>query len=593
MRLMIVVAANLVAPLIGVAVSLLALHPEILSGEMGGLSAWTGCLADLALRQDAAYCAGPAEFGWLGLASLAVAGFVAALLIVNRLAAVVFGSHRSLLALSFAPYTLLKLVAVTVVAMATVGLLAAAVTLAAHRWLDLDPSLLVGVLALAALSLAGGMIASGAVLFTPSKTYVAARPISLFEHPRLGLLLRDVAKKTKARMPDNVVLGLEPTFFATSAPVQTPYLKGPLRGQTLHLSLPLMNLFSVSELKAVVGHELAHFSGDDTLYSRRFAPALASLDTAMVRVRRGGGWISRILGAPARLLLEDFVELYGRIHGRMSRDRELRADRLGAQASSPNDIAYSLLKASVGGSIWRSTVERFIERAGKGRFSRNLVRTYADQVRFDVDRDKLPPFIEFALGESVSHPTDSHPPTEDRIARLGLDFNAVCERDAVLQRFFADDRAPAVLDNLTPIEEDLTVLYYHLTEDQWRPTAPEELEDKEIFVRLLVDFLARMVAIDGSVDDREIAVAERSAMRVFGEFDCEGFRERCRSPEDIPELSRMVGLANAMLTPKGAENLMSVLRAIAEADRKLDPAEAAMLKHMEEALRPQPVAAAA
>jgi len=105
---------------------------------------------------------------------------------------------------------------------------------------------------------------------------------------------------------------------------------------------------------------------------------------------------------------------------------------------------------------------------------------------------------------------------------------------------------------------------------------------------LLIDFLALMVTIDGAVDDREILEAESKAIELFGNFDRESFRERCRAPEQIPSLDKMVSFANKLLTDTGIENLKTVLRRIAAADGVVQEAEARLLDVLEASLQSEP-----
>lgn len=581
MRAIQVALIALVAPLIGVAVAVFASASTLtLENAFPTTLAWGVCAASLAYGQSWT-CAGPVEFGWLGLASIGVFAATLALLITNRVVASVMGLNRTVLAFGFSPYAIVSLVAALALGLANLAILAGAAYLSAKHWSSETPTVALVLLAIAALGLFWTMVSQCFVLFRAPKTFAAARPISLYEHPRLGLLIREVAKKTGGRIPDNVILGLEPTFYATNASVQTPYMKGSLKGQTLHLSLPLMNLLSAAELKAVVGHELGHFSGGDTQYSMRFAPAFASLHGAMSKVEARKWTISGILVTPTRLLLQHVVGAFEAANARINRQRELRADKLGASAASPNDVAFSLLKASVGGSVWRGTMDTMISRAQMGRFSRNLVKNFVGQLRFDVDRQKLPPAIQFAMGDALPHPTDSHPTTEQRIADLGLIFNDLLNDEQVLAKFFEEAPSVSTLDNLSHIEEDLTTLYYHIYASEWRPMAPAERDGEELFLTLIRDFMARMVTIDGKVDDREIVEAEQTAARLFGNFDCAGFREACLHPDELPELDRMIELAGLVLTETGVANLKLALRKVAEADSEVQEVESKLLERIE------------
>ncbi len=77
-------------------------------------------------------------------------------------------------------------------------------------------------------------------------------------------------------------------------------------------------------------------------------------------------------------------------------------------------------------------------------------------------------------------------------------------------------------------------------------------------------------------------------MELFGNFDREAFRERCRNPGEIPSLDRMVSFANKLLTETGIENLKTVLRRIAAADGILQDAEARLLDILDATLQPEP-----
>lgn len=584
MRAIKVAIIGLLAPLIGLAVAVLASASALTFENAATVTfAWGDCAAGLAIDQNWS-CPGPVEFGWLGLASIATFTATLVLLVANRIVASVLGLHRTVLAFGFSPYAVFSLMVALVLGLANLAILAGAAYLSAKHWSSETPTIALALLGIAALGLLWTMTSQCLVLFRAPKTFAAARPISLYEHPRLGLLIREVAKKTGGRVPDNVILGLEPTFYATNASVQTPYMKGSLKGQTLHLSLPLMNLLSASELKAVIGHELGHFSGGDTQYSMRFAPAFASLHGAMSKIEERKWTISGILTMPTRLLLQHVVGTFEAANARISRQRELRADKLGASAATPNDVAFSLLKASVGGSVWRGTMDTMIGRAQLGRFSRNLVKNFVGQLRFDVDRQKLPPAIQFAMGDAQPHPTDSHPSTEKRIADLGANFDELLDDEKVLAKFFKETPSVSILDNLSHIEEDLTTLYYHIYASEWRPMAPAERDGEEIFLTLIRDFMARMVTIDGKVDDREIVEAEQTASRLFGNFDCAGFREACLHPEDLPELDRMIELAGLLLTDVGIANLKAALRKVAEADSEVLEAERQLLERIESQL---------
>ena len=591
LRILRLIAVLTVIPLIGLGVALARFWGEApvdLNGLAPAGEQLTACAAALIGSPAAEACSGASNFGWLAIASAGVLLLSFGIVPLSRLVAMVLGAHRSILSFGFWPYALLITIVVGIVSLLHAGIFGGASYLTLQYWFGIESGFLLVLIGVVLLGATYAIVRGLGVFFTRPKTYIAARPVTFYEFPRLGLVVRDIAKKLNAKMPDNVIIGLQPTFFATSSPVFTPYGKAPLKGRTLHLSLPLMNHFTEGELKAVIGHELGHFSGGDTTYSMRFAPVYMGLSTASEVFSAKDRPITRVLSMPAKLLIDDLIYAFSVVERRIGRAREHRADQSGAKVSSPEDIAYSLLKSSLLGSIWNEQMQTLVERGMKGRFSRNAVRNFAESVRLDVDRARIAPLLQYALGDSVPHPVDTHPPTEDRIEAFGLSLGEVCSEDALLHRFFTAAKVTDGLDNMAALEEDLTALQYHLYSELWPKEEDGDRSIDEIFLVLLIDFLALMVTIDGAVDDREILEAESKAIELFGNFDRESFRERCRAPEQIPSLDKMVSFANKLLTDTGIENLKTVLRRIAAADGVVQEAEARLLDVLEASLQSEP-----
>lgn len=591
LRILRLIAVLTVIPLMGLGVALARFWsgPDFSLEQFGPAgSALLACAGDVIRGPGNDACGSATPFGWLAIASAGVLVLSFGIVPLSRLVATLLGAHRTILSLGFWPYALAVTVVVGIISLIHAGIFGGAAYLSLQHWFGIESGLLLVAIAAVLLGAAYAIIRGLAVFFTRPKSYVAARPVTFYEYPRLGLVVRDIARKLNAKMPDNVIIGLQPTFFATTSPVYTPYGKGPLKGQTLHLSLPLMSHFTEGELKAVIGHELGHFTGGDTNYTMRFAPVYMGLAKASEVFAAKGRPLTRLLSMPSKLLIDDLIYAFSVAERRIGRAREHRADQHGALVSSPQDIAYSLLKSSLLGSIWNEQMQSLVERGMKGRFSRNVVRNFSETVRLDVDRARIAPLLQFALGDSVPHPVDTHPPTEDRIEAFGLSLGEICSEDVLLHRFFDAPKVTEGLDNMAALEEDLTALQYHLFSELWPTEEDGERSTDDIFLVLLIDFLALMTTIDGSVDDREILEAEARAAELFGNFDREAFRERCRTPEQIPSLDKMVSFANKLLTETGIENLKTVLRRIANADGVVQEAEARLLALLDVTLRSEP-----
>jgi len=226
----------LVIPLIGIAVSV-ARFWDFSSADtlqLAGLTVWEAGLA--LMRQEAAGLSGDETlFVWLGVASVAVLAVSIVLGLLVRIVAPVLGVHRSLLAFIFPWIAGLATLLIGAIALAHYAILVGAVYLGLQHWAGIDGSVALGVMGAMGVAIAISLISALRAFFVRPKSHVAARPVSLYEFPRLGLMVREVAKAVKARMPDNVVMGLDPTFYVTSAPVQTPYMAEPLKGSKVHV----------------------------------------------------------------------------------------------------------------------------------------------------------------------------------------------------------------------------------------------------------------------------------------------------------------------------------------------------------------------
>ena len=131
-----------------------------------------------------------------------------------------------------------------------------------------------------------------------------AKNISKSDSPKLWKFVEDIANKVGAKVPDNIIVGLEPNFYATAAKVNLLAEDEMLTGETLYLSTSLMRIFDKSELSSVIGHELGHFRGKDTAYTLKFAPVYVGLGRSIAALsgEEGGGW-SSIAKLPAIAML--------------------------------------------------------------------------------------------------------------------------------------------------------------------------------------------------------------------------------------------------------------------------------------------------
>lgn len=268
---------------------------------------------------------------------------------------------------------------------------------------------------------------------------VNGRALRRDEEPALFAEVDDVARRLGAQAPATILAGFEPSFFVVDADVQA--LGSSHTGRTMFLSLPMAGLLTREEFRAIIGHELGHFRGDDTYYSRRVAPLYGAAGDAFgglaAAQRRGLG----IVTLPVALMLQAvFGTLFGSL-AEMQRSRELEADRAGAEAASPRAVASGLVKLTRASGAWPSTFGAYVQGLAAGAVLPSvtdefLARARAGAATSGDDADAR-----------LGHPFDTHPPTAVRLQRLGVpsadpDARDVAPADSALG-LFAD---PVALD---------------------------------------------------------------------------------------------------------------------------------------------------
>ncbi len=252
-------------------------------------------------------------------------------------------------------------------------------------------------------------------LFKPRPARLLGIPIAEAAAPGLFALMRHLARDQEAVVPEIVVAGAVAGFFVTSYPQALPASGAVVRGRTLHVSLPHLAVLSRAETRVILAHELAHFSGEDTAYSMQFQPVYAALQhsTEAVAGRAGSMPIVDRMLRPAASLGGYVLDRFDRAVKHWSRLRELEADRSALATEQPDALATSLLRTAV--------VSEIVDVQLRG-MTENPAGAPADFVAQTLHIAAQKGFIEPGryLSERQPHPTDTHPPTTQRIEAAGI-----------------------------------------------------------------------------------------------------------------------------------------------------------------------------
>jgi Zn-dependent protease with chaperone function len=218
--------------------------------------------------------------------------------------------------------------------------------------------------------------------------------------------------------------------------------------RVMALGLPLVSILTVSQFRAVLAHEFAHYFGGDT----SLGPWVYKTQTAIVRIFQNIGSVGQlariaVLGVMylvVATLMKWYFIVFLRAINLVSRQKEFRADELACVIAGRQPLIDGL-RAIHGASLawpayWKSELTPMLNDGavpgiGDG-FARFMaVPTINEQIQKSVEKN---------IQEAKTNPYDTHPPLRDRIAATRK----------LPERFVQEDSRPArtLLDRADALE---------------------------------------------------------------------------------------------------------------------------------------------
>lgn len=320
------------------------------------------------------------------------------------------------------------------------------------------------------------------MLRTPREEEPAGLPVTEADEPELWRTVRELADQVGTRAPARIVLTGDVNAAVSEEARLLGLLPGPRR---LYLGVPLMQGLSQAQLRAVLAHELGHYSNSDTRLAaltvrgraqvlrtithfeqradRTAARERARQEKKNTKAEAKGKRAKEIdtghAGVTYRMMAKIYIayaKLYFRATLAVSRRQEYAADAAAARIAGRDATASALREIPVLDSAFAfymncyatlGTSIGLMPPRGEvfGGFGRMLG---ARRLELAGMRDDLP-------AESVS-PYDSHPPIADRVRRIEErpdDGRADEDRGAALDLLAAPQRTVTALEDAVLTEE--------------------------------------------------------------------------------------------------------------------------------------------
>ncbi|MEU1800131.1 M48 family metallopeptidase [Streptomyces sp. NPDC019937] len=236
--------------------------------------------------------------------------------------------------------------------------------------------------------------------------------------PALWAVVEELASAVGTRPPDRVRLTADVNASVTD---DAPFLGLAPGGRTLYLGLPLLMGLTPAELRAVLAHELGHFSrrhGRFGVLAHRGTAGLLAARQAIVEAATANNLVRMYAGGPL-LLLRLYTRVFAGLTRPVRRRQELEADREAARAAGPRAVADALRAALALEAAWRefTTTHLTPMRRAYGCVPDDPFRAFGHMVDAPELREPLAALRARAT-EHRADPDDPHPDLATRLARL-------------------------------------------------------------------------------------------------------------------------------------------------------------------------------
>jgi len=320
-----------------------------------------------------------------------------------------------------------------------------------------DSNFMFGRLLISAFGLAVGLSILWSLLPQKSSFDPPGVPIDLSKERRLAREIEAIAAALREPMPTEVYLLADANAFV----METSGLAGAGKRRMMGLGLPLLQMLSIAQFRAVLAHEFGHYYAGDT----RLGPWVYNTRRAMIRAFENLGRKSQVIRFLARwavvailyrmlmAAMRTYWMFFMRVTQAISRRQEYRSDELACYVAGSQaliDGLEGIRKCSAGlQSYWSSLVMPAAMSGYRPALAGDFLRFMQSPQVAKASSD----YLAQQAAITKTSPFDSHPPLNKRV-EAARKLNLPAPEGSALE---PDSGQPMIslFDDLAPLETSI------------------------------------------------------------------------------------------------------------------------------------------
>lgn len=265
-----------------------------------------------------------------------------------------------------------------------------------------------------------GVIVAGSMLWSvvPRRDKFIAPGLRLepVSHPRLFAELENIANVLQEPLPSEVYLVGEPNAWVAD--------RGGVMGlgsrRVMGLGLPLLSVLDISQFRALLAHEFAHYYGGDT----KLGPLLYNTQGAMVRTLQNMSSVGQTMRIAVMqvlfVMVFSIVKWYWLLFLRairfVSRRQEFRADELACVVAGPEPLITGLQTIHGAAFVWPGFVRNELNPMLSMGCLPSITDGFRQFLAHPTIAQQAEKEVELTIRQAKTMPYDTHPPLRDRLA---------------------------------------------------------------------------------------------------------------------------------------------------------------------------------